>query len=86
MHIDSQHVNGTIIHVFSPAEFSDLLPDDMIPKNYMTFRHVLPVSASTGFGIEHLKSCIRQSLDEDAEMETKVIRQERLQALRSHLH
>ncbi|KAE8288802.1 GTP-binding protein 10 [Larimichthys crocea] len=70
----------------NPDEFSDLLPDDMIPKNYMTFRHVLPVSASTGFGIEHLKSCIRQSLDEDAEMETKVIRQERLQALRSHLH
>ncbi|TKS82050.1 GTP-binding protein 10 [Collichthys lucidus] len=70
----------------NPDEFSDLLPDDMIPKNYMTFRHVLPVSAATGFGIEHLKSCIRQSLNEDEEMETKVIRQERLQALRSHLH
>ncbi|KAM8735646.1 GTP-binding protein 10 [Acanthopagrus schlegelii] len=65
-----------------PDEFSDLLPDDMIPKNYLTFRHVLPVSASTGFGIEHLKSCIRESLDEDAEMATKAIHEERLQALR----
>uniref|UniRef100_A0A671WX69 GTP-binding protein 10 n=1 Tax=Sparus aurata TaxID=8175 RepID=A0A671WX69_SPAAU len=55
----------------NPDEFSDLLPDDMIPKNYLNFRHVVPVSASTGFGIEHLKSCIRESLDEDAEMATK---------------
>lgn len=68
--------------LFLPAEFSDLLPDDMIPKNYLNFRHVVPVSASTGFGIEHLKSCIRESLDEDAEMATKAIHQERLQALR----
>ncbi|XP_068998916.1 GTP-binding protein 10 [Embiotoca jacksoni] len=70
----------------NPEEFSDLLPDDMIPKNYMTFRHVVPVSAITGFGIDHLKSCIRQSLDEDATMETKAFRQEKLQALRYHAH
>ncbi|XP_070768296.1 GTP-binding protein 10 [Enoplosus armatus] len=70
----------------SPDDFSDLLPDDMIPKNYMTFRHVVPVSASTGFGIDHLKSCIRESLDEDAEMATKAVHQERLQALRYQSH
>lgn len=70
----------------NPDEFSDLLPDDMIPKNYINFRHVVPVSAATGFGISDLKSCIRESLDEDAEMESKAIHQERLQALRCHSH
>uniref|UniRef100_A0A8C9YBU0 GTP-binding protein 10 n=1 Tax=Sander lucioperca TaxID=283035 RepID=A0A8C9YBU0_SANLU len=65
----------------NPDEFSDLLPDDMIPKNYMTFRHVVPVSASTGFGVDTLKSCIRESLDEDAAMATKAIHQDRLDAL-----
>lgn len=68
----------------NPDEFCDALPADMIPKNYMAFRHVIPVSASTGFGIDRLKSCIRESLDENAEMETKHIHQERLQALRKH--
>uniref|UniRef100_A0A7N6A2H5 GTP-binding protein 10 n=1 Tax=Anabas testudineus TaxID=64144 RepID=A0A7N6A2H5_ANATE len=70
----------------NPDDFSDLLPDDMIPKNYITFRHVVPVSATTGFGIEHLKSCIRESLDEDAAMAMKAIHQERLQALRYQSH
>lgn len=50
----------------------------------MTFRHVVPVSASTGFGIDHLKSCIRESLDEEAETATKAIHEERLQALGHH--
>ncbi|KAL7394240.1 hypothetical protein ABVT39_022872 [Epinephelus coioides] len=68
----------------NPDEFSDLLPDDMIPKNYMTFRHVVPVSASTGFGIDRLKSCIRESLDEDAAVAIKAIHHDRLQALRHH--
>lgn len=66
----------------NPEEFCDLLPDDMIPRNQMTFRHVVPVSASSGFGIEHLKSCIRESLDEDAVMEAKATHNDRLQALR----
>lgn len=70
----------------NPDEFSDLLPDDMIPKNNITFRHVVPVSASTGFGVDRLKSCIRESLDEDAAMATKAIHQDRLQALRYHSH
>ncbi|XP_072250396.1 GTP-binding protein 10 [Leuresthes tenuis] len=68
-----------------PEEFSDLLPDDMIPNNYMTFRHVVPVSAITGFGIDHLKTCIRLSLDEDATVETSAIHQKKLQSLRYQL-
>lgn len=54
----------------------------MIPKNYITFRHVVPVSATTGFGVDYLKSCIRELLDEDAAIAMKAIHQERLQALR----
>nr|XP_020462934.1 GTP-binding protein 10 [Monopterus albus] len=66
----------------NPDEFSDLLPEGMIPTSFMTFRHVVPVSATTGFGIDHLKSCIQESLDEDAAMATMAMHQERLQALR----
>ncbi|AWO96603.1 putative GTP-binding protein 10 [Scophthalmus maximus] len=66
----------------NPDEFSDLLPDNMIPKKHMTFRQVVPISATTGFGIELLKSCIRESLDDDATLSTKAIHRERLQALR----
>ncbi|CAB1434720.1 unnamed protein product [Pleuronectes platessa] len=70
----------------NPEEFSDLLPDDMRPKNYISFRHVVPVSATTGFGIDNLKRCIRESLDDDAAMAIKAIHQERLQALRQTSH
>uniref|UniRef100_A0A1A8M8K3 GTP-binding protein 10 n=1 Tax=Nothobranchius pienaari TaxID=704102 RepID=A0A1A8M8K3_9TELE len=67
-------------------EFVDLLPDDMIPKNCMTFRHVVPVSAASGFGIDRLKMCIRQSIDEHATAETDAIHQERLKELRHRTH
>ncbi|XP_028985658.1 GTP-binding protein 10 [Betta splendens] len=70
----------------NPDEFSDLLPDDMIPKNYINFRHVVPVSAITGFGIDYLKKSIRESLDEDAAFSLKAIHNERLQALRYQSH
>ncbi|XP_068591846.1 GTP-binding protein 10 isoform X2 [Cebidichthys violaceus] len=66
----------------NPDEFSHLLPDNMIPKSCITFRHIVPVSASTGFGVDRLKRCIRESLDEDSVMATKAIHQDRLQALR----
>ncbi|XP_056142466.1 GTP-binding protein 10 [Lampris incognitus] len=66
----------------NPDEFSHLLPEDMIPENNIIFRHVVPVSASTGFGIDHLKTCIRESVEEDEAVATEVIHQERLQALK----
>ncbi|XP_074539924.1 GTP-binding protein 10 [Halichoeres trimaculatus] len=67
----------------NPDEFSNLLPDNMIPKNFLNFRHVVPVSARSGFGIEHLKNSIRESLHESAETASRAIHQERLQTLRS---
>nr|XP_057940106.1 GTP-binding protein 10 isoform X1 [Doryrhamphus excisus] len=69
--------------LLNPKDFSrTLLPADMIPKNHMTFRHVVPVSAATGFSVERLKSLIRESLEEDDNMATEAFRQERLQLLR----
>ncbi|XP_021476894.1 GTP-binding protein 10 [Oncorhynchus mykiss] len=68
--------------LLNPHEFSHLLPDDMLPKNNMVFRHVVPISAATGFGIAHLKTCIRQSLDKDASMATDSLHRDKLQALR----
>lgn len=52
-----------------------------MPKDQLTFRHVIPVSASTGFGIDHLKTRIRESLDEDAETANRAIHAEKLRAL-----
>ncbi|KAG2465018.1 GTPBA protein, partial [Polypterus senegalus] len=46
--------------------FVHLLPEDMIPKSLLKFSHIIPVSASSGFGIEELKTTIRRSLDEQA--------------------
>ncbi|CAL1611139.1 unnamed protein product [Knipowitschia caucasica] len=69
----------------NPEEFCSLLDEDMIPKEYIAFKHILPVSALTGFGIENLKNCIRQSLHDEVEMKTQVVVEEKLQALRQHL-
>lgn len=77
-HVQHQHLPSC------PAEFSDLLPEDMIPKDYITFRHVIPVSAATGFGIEDLKSLIRKTVDEEAEMANRTIHVERLRALEQY--
>ncbi|XP_010900800.1 GTP-binding protein 10 [Esox lucius] len=66
----------------TPQEFSHLLPEDMVPKNNVVFRHVIPISAVTGLGITHLKTYIRQSLDEDASLATESLHRDKLQALR----
>lgn len=78
-------MNVFMFFFFFLIEFCGLLPDDMIPKEYITFRHIVPVSALSGFGIDHLKTCIQQSLDEEAAIDTKALHQERLQELRRYL-
>ncbi|KAJ3597467.1 hypothetical protein NHX12_000990 [Muraenolepis orangiensis] len=66
----------------NPDAFSHLLPDDMIPRTNLAFRAVVPVSATTGFGLEQLKHCLRQSLDEDSATATEALHGDKLQALR----
>ncbi|XP_057691482.1 GTP-binding protein 10 [Corythoichthys intestinalis] len=68
--------------LLNPLDFLHTLPDNMIPKNHIVFRHVVPVSAATGFGVDSLKSFIRESLEEEASKATEEMRQERLQLLR----
>ncbi|XP_005998563.1 GTP-binding protein 10 isoform X1 [Latimeria chalumnae] len=52
-----------------PQDFMHLLPQDMVPETTLHFKNVIPISAATGYGIEELKSCIRKSLDEQADLE-----------------
>uniref|UniRef100_A0A8C4SW93 GTP-binding protein 10 n=1 Tax=Erpetoichthys calabaricus TaxID=27687 RepID=A0A8C4SW93_ERPCA len=54
-----------------PQDFVHLLPEDMIPKSLLKFSHIIPVSASSGFAIEELKTTIRRSLDEQAFQENQ---------------
>ncbi|XP_061145719.1 GTP-binding protein 10 isoform X1 [Syngnathus typhle] len=68
----------------NPEEFCQSLPDDMIPKSLMAFRHVVPISAATGFGVDRLKDFIRESLEEEDSDATEAFRKERLQLLRQH--
>ncbi|XP_023700303.1 GTP-binding protein 10 [Paramormyrops kingsleyae] len=63
-------------------DFAHLLPDAMVPKSSLSFRQILPVSALTGHGIEDLKACIRQTLDEQAAAETADLHRACLQELR----
>lgn len=70
------------IQLQNPEGFCSLLDEDMIPNEYIKFKHIVPVSALTGFGIEDLKSCIRLSLDEEADAETEAAHEEKLHELR----
>ncbi|XP_077382315.1 GTP-binding protein 10 isoform X1 [Festucalex cinctus] len=70
--------------LLNPEKFCHTLPDDMTPKDHMTFRHVVPISATTGFGVDRLKGFIRESLEEEASEATEELRQQRLQLLRQH--
>ncbi|XP_048881165.1 GTP-binding protein 10 [Brienomyrus brachyistius] len=69
-------------HLQNQKDFAHLLPDAMMPKSSLSFRHILPVSAMTGHGIEDLKTCIRQTLDEQAAAETADLHRACLQELR----
>lgn len=74
------------IQLQNPGGFSSLLDDDMIPNQYINFKYIVPVSALTGYGVEHLKSCIRKSLDEETNAKTEVIRENKLHALRQYFN
>ncbi|XP_061531587.1 GTP-binding protein 10 [Phycodurus eques] len=70
--------------ILNPEDFCHTLPENMTPKSHMAFRHVVPVSAATGLGVDRLKEFIRESLEEEASEATEALRQQRLQLLRHH--
>lgn len=43
----------------------------MIPQSTIEFKDIIPVSTLTGEGIEELKTCIKNSLDEENEKENE---------------
>ncbi|XP_043546290.1 GTP-binding protein 10 isoform X1 [Chiloscyllium plagiosum] len=66
-----------------PEAFYHLLPEKVTPIRPVQFHHIIPVSASTKYGIEELKNCIRKSLDDQDDLENEQHRLEKLQSLHS---
>lgn len=56
---------------------------ELIPTCTVDFKDIIPVSAHTGEGIEELKTCIRKSLDEEAEKENEEYQKEKLRILQT---
>ncbi|XP_078091028.1 GTP-binding protein 10 isoform X2 [Mustelus asterias] len=67
-----------------PQAFYHLLPEEMTPLRPVQFNHIIPVSASTKYGIEELKNCIRKALDDQDDLENEQYRFEKQQSLRSN--
>ncbi|KAM9308131.1 GTP-binding protein 10 [Gastrophryne carolinensis] len=65
----------------SPHKHLHVLPEELVPLRQITFKHVLPVSAESGRGIEELARCIRRSLDEQADLELQEAAEEKLRSL-----
>ncbi|XP_039920045.1 cilia- and flagella-associated protein 69-like isoform X2 [Hirundo rustica] len=67
----------------NPQDFLHLLEEEMIPTNTLEFREVIPVSTYTGEGIEELKTCLRKSIDEQAEQLNEEYRKKKLLLLQT---
>ncbi|CAM4700331.1 unnamed protein product [Leuciscus chuanchicus] len=72
-------------HLENLEESSHIFPEDVTPKTLMRFMHIVPVSATTGLGLPLLKSLIRQSLEEQDDIETEGQRSEKLLKLRREI-
>lgn len=55
----------------------------MIPENTLEFREVIPISTYTGEGIEELKTCLRKSIDVQAEQVNEEYRKKKLLLLQT---
>ncbi|KAK6490781.1 GTP-binding protein 10 isoform X1 [Huso huso] len=64
-----------------PQDFVHLFPEGVVPRCTLHFNHIVPVSASSGYGIQELKKCIRNSLDEQATSQNEEDHREKLQEL-----
>ncbi|XP_025954523.1 GTP-binding protein 10 isoform X1 [Dromaius novaehollandiae] len=68
---------------YAVSDFLHLLREEVVPESTIKFKDIIPVSTYTGEGIEELKTCIRKSLDEEAEKENKDYRKKKLLLLRT---
>lgn len=62
----------------NPKDFLHLFQNKMIPERTMEFKHIIPISAITGEGIDELKNCVRKTLDEHADQENNAFHRKQL--------
>ncbi|XP_044151094.1 GTP-binding protein 10 [Bufo gargarizans] len=65
----------------NPEDHLHTLPEQMVPEQQINFKHIVPISVATNQGIPDLISCIRRSLDEQAELDIQETAREKLQSL-----
>ncbi|XP_018431454.1 PREDICTED: GTP-binding protein 10-like [Nanorana parkeri] len=65
----------------NPHDYVHMLPEELVPEQQITFRHILPVSAVSGRGMQELTRCLRRSLEDQAEVEIGESAQEKLRNL-----
>lgn len=63
------------------SDYVHSLPGDMIPKDIVTFKRIIPVSVHSGEGIGELITTLRNVLDEDAEKKIEPYHRKQLQSL-----
>lgn len=64
------------------SDYCHLLPEGTVPRRFPSFGHTVPVSASSGEGIPHLRQLLRQSLEEQEDQATESQRRDKLHDLR----
>nr|XP_006114510.1 GTP-binding protein 10 [Pelodiscus sinensis] len=76
-------LNELMKQLQNPQDSLHLVEKEMLPQSTIDFKDIIPVSAHTGEGIEELKTCIRKSLDEEAEKEKEEYQKEKLRILQT---
>ncbi|TFK07642.1 GTP-binding protein 10 [Platysternon megacephalum] len=76
-------LNELMKQLQNPQDSLHLVEKELIPQRTIDFKDIIPVSAHTGEGIEELKTCIRKSLDEEAETENEEYQKEKLRILQT---
>ncbi|MBN3305654.1 GTPBA protein, partial [Amia calva] len=77
-----ERLNELVEQLRHQEDFALLLPEGTAPRGALCFRHIIPVSASTGHGVAELKACLRRTLDEQADAAQEEQRREKLRDLR----
>ncbi|OXB84715.1 UNVERIFIED_CONTAM: hypothetical protein H355_001192 [Colinus virginianus] len=72
------NLNELMKQLQNSEDFLHLLEEEVIPKNTIDFRDIIPISTYTGEGIDELKASVRRSLDEEAEQENEEYQKKKL--------
>ncbi|NXN92970.1 GTPBA protein, partial [Rhinopomastus cyanomelas] len=72
------NLNELMKQLQNPQDFLHLIQEEMVPANTLEFKDIIPISTHTGEGIDELKTCIRKSIDEEADQENEEFRKKQL--------